>query len=57
MGDTVQLSREVSYPYDYKIEENEATRENITYTQRYLSGGDTMTAVISKRIARIESIE
>ncbi len=58
VGDTVQLSREVFYPYDYKIDENEPGRQDTVYTTRYLRpNGDTASLLISKKIARIEAIE
>jgi hypothetical protein len=58
VGDTIQLTRDVSYPYDYQIDENKDTRQDTIYLIDYLtSTGDTASMVISKKVARIEAIE
>lgn len=56
-GDTVQLDRDVSYPYHYRIDQHSPERSDTVYIMQYkTSDGDTAGMVISKKVAIIEEI-
>lgn len=58
VGDTVQLEKDIFYPYEYSINEKTSTRVNVfDYHSYQTSDGDTAGFFIVKKVAVIESIE
>lgn len=56
-GDTVQLERGLSYPYDWNIKPGAENFSDTLYLERYTSAsGDTVAYIVNRATAIIEEV-